>query len=60
MLLKLFVLIPAPDERRKCGKWLTNGQHCGHSRTAAVAKPNNDLKVVHLLLGKWFSVLHST
>jgi hypothetical protein len=37
-------------------KW----QYCGHSRTAAVAKPNNDLKVVHLMLSKWFSELHST
>ncbi|KAJ7445638.1 hypothetical protein FB451DRAFT_1189053 [Mycena latifolia] len=51
--LKLLVLTPAPGGRRKCGKWLKNalfGQKCGHSRTAAVAKPNNDVKVVHLML----------
>ncbi|KAJ7477513.1 hypothetical protein FB451DRAFT_1173061 [Mycena latifolia] len=50
--------------RRKCGKWLKNalfGQNCGHSRTAAVAKPNNDMKVVHLMLaesGKWAEDAH--
>jgi hypothetical protein len=42
LALKLFVLILAPGGRRKCGKWLKNGlfgQHCGHSRIVAVAKP---------------------
>ncbi|KAJ7458979.1 hypothetical protein FB451DRAFT_1182566 [Mycena latifolia] len=51
--LKLLVLTPAPGGRRKCGKWLKNalfGQNCGDS-TAAVAKPNTDVKVVHLMLG---------
>jgi hypothetical protein len=35
-------------------------QHHGHSRTAAVAKPNNDVKNDAHYFGKWFNVLHST
>jgi hypothetical protein len=57
------VLIPASDVSRKRGKWpftLLLRQHLSHSRTAAVKKPNNDVKMRQITFGKWFNVSHTT
>jgi hypothetical protein len=57
------VLIPASDASRKLGKWpftLLLREHLGHSRTAAVTKLNNDVKMRQVTFEKWFNVLHTT
>ncbi|KAJ7330300.1 hypothetical protein DFH08DRAFT_815217 [Mycena albidolilacea] len=54
----LWVIDPASGGWSKYGKWPFFWQHHGHSRTAAVEKPNNDVKMLHIMVG-YHAALHN-